>query len=62
MKSWIDAMKKLLRAILFALLLAGAAGLLSACASDDPDNVDTKPWNTPQNWEGAFPSTINQGR
>jgi type IV pilus biogenesis protein CpaD/CtpE len=52
-------MKNLLRTVLFALLLASAAGLLSACATDDPD---TKPWNVPQGWEGPMPSSINQGR
>lgn len=55
-------MKNILRAILFALLLAGAAGLLAGCATDDPDNRDTKPWNVPQDWEGPMPSNINQGR
>ncbi|HXR05805.1 MAG TPA: hypothetical protein VN765_00650 [Candidatus Acidoferrum sp.] len=52
-------MKKILRSIWFALLLAGAAGFLWGCATDDPD---PKPWNPPQNWQGGFPSTINQGR
>ncbi|MGA2557814.1 MAG: hypothetical protein ABSG04_16210, partial [Verrucomicrobiota bacterium] len=61
-RSSIDLMKNILRAILFALLLAGATGFLSGCATDDPENVDTKPWNLPQNWEGPMPSTINQGR
>jgi hypothetical protein len=55
-------MRSILRTILFALLLAGAAGLFAGCATDDPDNRDTKPWNVPQNWEGPLPSNINQGR
>ncbi|MGD0413074.1 MAG: hypothetical protein ABSC18_15390 [Verrucomicrobiota bacterium] len=55
-------MKNILRKILIALLLAGAAGLLAGCATEDPDNIDTKPWNVPQGWEGPLPSTINQGR
>ena len=55
-------MKNILRTLLFSLLLAGAAGFLSGCATDDPSNVDTKPWNLPQNWEGPMPSNINQGR
>jgi hypothetical protein len=55
-------MKSILRNLLFALLLAGAAGLLNGCATDDPDAIDTKPWNVPQGWEGPMPSTINQGR
>ena len=55
-------MKNRLRILLFALLLAGATGLLSSCATDDPNGVDTKPWNQPQGWEGPFPSNINNGR
>jgi type IV pilus biogenesis protein CpaD/CtpE len=55
-------MKNTLRTILLALLMAGAAGLLAGCATDDPDNMDAKPWNLPQNWEGPMPSNINQGR
>ena len=55
-------MKNILRTILLALLVASAAGLLSGCATDDPDNMSTIPWNTPQNWEGPMPSNMNQGR
>ncbi len=55
-------MKNTLRVILFALLLAGATGLLSSCATDDPNSVSQRPWDGPQSWEGPFPSTINQGR
>jgi hypothetical protein len=55
-------MKNILRTVLLALLLAGATGLLSSCATDDPDSMDTKPWNAPQGWEGPFPSNMNQGR
>jgi hypothetical protein len=56
------ALRNILRIVLFALLLAGATGLLSSCATDDPDSIDPKPWNPPQDWEGPFPSTMNQGR
>ncbi len=55
-------MRSLLRAVLLALLLAGATGLLSGCATDDPDHGDTKPWLPPQSWEGPMPSTMNRGR
>jgi hypothetical protein len=55
-------MKNTLRIFLFALLLAGATGLLSSCATDDPNNASAKPWNQAQPWEGPFPSNINQGR
>jgi Spy/CpxP family protein refolding chaperone len=52
-------MKSLLRKALFALLLAGAAGLFSSCATEDSD---PKPWLAPQPWEtGPFPSGFNNG-
>ncbi|HUD49310.1 MAG TPA: hypothetical protein VMR33_20950 [Candidatus Baltobacteraceae bacterium] len=49
---------KILRLSLCALFLALAAG----CATDNSDNVSSLPWNTPQDWEGPLPSSINQGR
>jgi hypothetical protein len=55
-------MKNFLRIFLLSWLLAGAAGLLSGCATDDPSNIDPKPWSGPQNWEEPLPSTLNQGR
>jgi hypothetical protein len=55
-------MKNFLRMALFFLLLAGATGLFSGCATDDPSNIDPKPWVGPQNWEGPLPSDMNQGR
>jgi hypothetical protein len=55
-------MNRLLRTVLFALLMAGAAGLLTGCLTDDQEGPETRPWNTPQSWEGPMPSTINQGR
>jgi hypothetical protein len=36
-------------------ILAGAGG----CASNDPDNVSVRPWNTPQNWEGGALGGMN---
>ena len=54
MKNW--------RTLICALLLGAAAVALTGCASDNPDNVSSLPWNQPQDWEGPMPSTINQGR
>jgi type IV pilus biogenesis protein CpaD/CtpE len=51
---------KVLHTILCVLFLAAAAGLLAGCATDNSDS--SIPWNTPQDWEGPMPSTINQGR
>ena len=50
------------RVIFCALLLAGAGLFLVGCATDNPDNVSSLPWNQPQDWEGPLPSNINQGR
>jgi hypothetical protein len=57
-------MSGILRTVLLALLLAGATGLLSGCATDDPDgnNIDRKPWSTPPGWGGPLPSSLGQGR
>jgi hypothetical protein len=55
-------MKKIARTFLFALFVAGAAGLLNGCASDDPGDLSAIPWNKPGSWEGPMPSTINNGR
>ncbi|HZT22675.1 MAG TPA: hypothetical protein VFB55_07185 [Verrucomicrobiae bacterium] len=29
--------------------------LAAGCASTEPDNASTRPWNTPQGWEGGLP-------
>jgi hypothetical protein len=55
-------MNNILRTILFALLIAGATGLVTSCATDDPNDTDRLPWNLPQPWEGPLPSNLNNGR
>jgi hypothetical protein len=53
---------KILRITLCALFLALAGWGLTGCATDEGDSTSAIPWNTPQSWEGALPSSINQGR
>jgi hypothetical protein len=53
---------KLLRTIFYAFLFAIAAEVLGSCATDNPDNISSVPWDQPTGWEGPLPSTINQGR
>jgi type IV pilus biogenesis protein CpaD/CtpE len=53
---------KVLRTVFCALLFVIAAAVLSGCATDNPDNISSVPWNQPADWEGPMPSTINQGR
>jgi hypothetical protein len=53
---------KPLRFILCSLLFVFAAEFFIGCATDNPDDVSSTPWNRPAGWEGPLPSTINQGR
>jgi hypothetical protein len=53
---------KILRTVFCAFLFVIAAEILSSCATDNPDNISSTPWNQPADWEGPMPSTINQGR
>jgi hypothetical protein len=44
---------------LFAMLLMfGGMG----CASTDSENVSSRPWNSPRDWEGGLPPAFMQGR
>jgi hypothetical protein len=46
-------------------LLAWAALMLlsSGCAtSTESENLSSRPWNTPKNWEGGMPSGMFEGR
>jgi hypothetical protein len=40
------------------LILVGSMG----CRTPDPDNVSSRPWNTPQSWEHGLPSNMYEGR
>jgi hypothetical protein len=45
--------------MVLASLALGSAG----CATTEPENVSSRPWNQPQGWEtGGLPSSINEGR
>jgi hypothetical protein len=46
-----------LRALQWLCLLAlGVALFITAgCATNEPDNASSRPWNTPQGWEGGLP-------
>ena len=51
-----------LRAAHWLWLLALAAALFAAggCATDEPDNASSRPWNTPQGWESGMPMMDQQ--
>jgi hypothetical protein len=48
--------------ILFVLAtLIVTSTILTGCATTDPENISSRPWNAPQGWSG-LPSGINEGR
>jgi len=47
---------------LFLLLLGVVGGLCSGCASTEPENASSRPWNEPRGWETGLPPAMYQGR
>jgi hypothetical protein len=39
--------------LLLFLALVSFVALLSGCATNDPENLSVRPWNSPQGWEGS---------
>lgn len=48
--------------LLFLLLLVLASLGLNGCATNDPDNLSSRPWNSPKSWETGLPTGIMEGR
>ena len=45
------------------LVLLGMGALVTGCKTDqEPENADSKPWNTPKNWEHGLPSGMWERR
>ena len=44
------------------LLLAVALLSASGCATNDSENLSSRPWNTPKTWEHGLPSGMYEGR
>jgi len=44
------------------LLLAVVALWTSGCASVEPENASSRPWNAPKGWETGLPMGMNEGR
>jgi hypothetical protein len=43
-----------------ALVVVGLCA--AGCATDEPDNLSSKPWNSPEGWQnGNLPSNLYQG-
>jgi hypothetical protein len=47
---------------LFLLLLVVATLVMSGCASTEPGNMSSRPWNAPKSWENGLPATMMEGR
>jgi hypothetical protein len=52
------------RAIQLFLLIAFTAlvGMISGCATSEPDNASVRPWNTPTGWENGLGGMDTQHR
>ena len=46
----------------FLFLLALGSLWLSGCATEDPENLTERPWDSPKGWENGLPSTMTEGR
>ena len=46
------------------LVLAGifCGVLLTGCASTDPENISSRPWNSPKGWEVGLPGQFYDQR
>lgn len=56
-------MNRFIRAFLAAIVFATIAYGITGCATDEPENLSEKPWNSPAGFgNGMLPSNINEGR
>lgn len=47
---------------LLAALALGSALLVSGCNTTEPDNMSSRPWNSPKGWESGVPGMIYDRR
>jgi len=45
---------------LFALVLGALCG--TGCASAESENMSSRPWNSPGQYDGGLPSSLMEGR
>ena len=55
-------MKDTLSKVIYMLVLIAGLVTLSGCITDEPENVSSRPWNSPRGFEGGVPSSINEGK
>jgi len=44
------------------LMLAGGMLFLAGCATSEPENYSSRPWDSPKSWETGLPSALTEGR
>ena len=47
---------------LLAALALGCTLLGTGCNTAEPDNMSTRPWNSPKGWEGGIPGMMYDRR
>jgi hypothetical protein len=50
------------RSLALLSLLVVLVGVAAGCKTTEPDNLSSRPWNSPRGWETGLPSSINEGR
>ncbi|HSU56225.1 MAG TPA: hypothetical protein VLT36_19355 [Candidatus Dormibacteraeota bacterium] len=49
-------------AYFFLFLVCVTPLLLCGCASTEPENYSSRPWDSPRSWETGLPSALTEGR
>ena len=44
------------------LLLVVTGLLIGGCATEEPGNMSSRPWNTPKGWENGLPGGLMEER
>lgn len=47
---------------LLATVALGFTLLATGCGTTEPDNMSTRPWNSPKGWEGGVPGMLYDRR
>ena len=58
MKRWTTLSLRLFFSLVLLVLVFEAVG----CATNDPENLSSRPWNSPKTWENGLPSGLYEGR
>jgi hypothetical protein len=58
----IENMRKTLQGILLAISIIAATGLISGCATNDPNDLSAQPWDKSQHMDRPLPSSTDANR